>query len=145
MSETLQNQIQYNDVLRKGGFAVSMTLPGATAATAANYCVFFTAPRAVDVFWASETHRVGTATGTLQLEILDPGEALDAGDTVLTTAWDLNSTVNTPVNKQGTDFTVNRTIKPGQRLALKDGGSVASCADVSVTVYFRFTNKGDFF
>lgn len=143
-----QTQPSYEDVKRKGGFSQSITLFGTSSATTANYGVFFTAPRPVEIMMVTETHSTaGTDAGsvTLNLEILDSGEALDAGDTVLVTPFNLKSTANTPVMYSGTSLTSTRVLKQGQRLALKDSGTLTSLAGVSVTVYFKFANKGDFF
>jgi hypothetical protein len=138
----------WEQIMRKGGVFITANLFGTTPATAANYEVFFTAERAMDIMEVTETHRVaGTDAGavSLNLEILDPGEALDAGDTVLSTAFNLKSTINTPVTYSGTNLTSTRTLKPGQRLALKDSGTLTAVAGLSVTVYLRFAGKGDFF
>lgn len=141
----LQDQVQYEDILRKGGVFISHLMVGAEPATAANYDVFFTAPRPVEIMWIAETHRVASTSGTLNFEILDSGEALDAGDLVLATAFSTASTANTPVIKQGTDFTRKRVLKEGQRLAAVDGGTLTNSAGLCFTVYFRFANRGDFF
>lgn len=145
MPSELQNQVQYANVLRKGGFAVTMQLIGAEPVTAANYDVFFIAPRPVEILWISESHRVASTSGTLNLEILDSGEALDAGDLVLATAFSTSGTANTPIIKSGTDFTKNRILKEGQRLAAVDAGTLTNSAGLILTVYFKFANKGDFF
>lgn len=140
--------LKWEDIERKDGLLTSITLYGTAPATAANYEAFFTAPRPLEILWASESHRVlGTDAGavTLNLEILDSGEALGAGDLVLSTAWNLKSTINTPVTKQGTDFTTTRVLKQGQRLALLDTGTLTAVAGLTVTIYFKSANRGDYF
>jgi len=140
--------VSYQDILRKGGFAITANLPGDLPATATNYEVFFTAQRPVEIMEVSETHRVkGTNAGavTLNLEILDSAEALDSGDAVLTTAFDLKSANDTPVSKSDYELSSFRVLKPGQRLALKDSGTLTDLAGLSVTVYLKFANRGDFF
>lgn len=140
--------VRYEDILRKGGFPVSAFLFGTAPATAANYDVFFVAPRPCEILWVSETHRVaGSDPGsvTLNLEILDSGEALGAGDSVLSTAFDLKSTANVPVTRSGTSLTSNRVLTEGDRLALVDSGTLTAVAGLCVTVYFKFANRGDFY
>jgi hypothetical protein len=140
--------VKYEDIIRKGGIVVTANLPGTMPATAANYEVFFTAPRPVEILEVIETHRVAGTDGsavTLNLEILKSGQALDAGSTVLKTAFNLKSTINTPVSMSGYDLTTSRILSQGQRLALKDAGTLTAVAGLSVTVYLKYANKGDFY
>lgn len=141
----MENQVQYEDVLGKAGIQESWTLIGTSPATSTNYEVFFIAPRPVEILSISSSQRVASTSGTLNFEILDPGEALDSGDLVLVTAFSTASTANTPVTKQGSDLTVNRVLKTGQRLAAVDGGTLTNCAGLTWTVYFKFANKGHFY
>lgn len=145
MTEGLKNQVQYEDILQKGGVFITHLMVGAEPATTANYDVIYTALRPVEILAVAETHRVASTSGTLNLEILDSGEALDAGDLVLVTAFSTASTANTPVIKRGKDFTNKRILKEGQRLALVDAGTLTNSAGLCVTVYFAFANKGNFF
>jgi hypothetical protein len=144
MAET----VKYEEIQRKGGIVVTADLFGTDPATAANYDVFFTAPRPVEIMEVWETHRVaGTDAGavTLNLEILDSGEALDAGDTVLNAAFSLKTTANTPQSASGSDLSANRILTAGQRLALRDTGTLTAVAGLSVTVYLKYANRGDFY
>lgn len=144
----LGHSVAYEDVVRKGGIVVTVNLFGTDPATAANYDVFFTAPRPVEIMEVWETHRVaGTDGGAveLNLEILDSGEALGSGDEVLKTDFNLKSTINTPVSKSGFDLTSTRVLTAGQRLALKDTGTLTAVAGLSVTVYMKYANRGDFY
>lgn len=142
-----QGLIAIDSIENKDGFYISTKVTDTMAATAANYGVFYTAFRPCEILWVAETHKTaGTDVGavTLNLEILDSAEALDAGDTVLSTAFDLKSTADTPVMKSGTDLSSSRQMKEGQRLALKDSGALTSVADVVVTVYFKQLGKGHY-
>jgi len=144
----MESSVAYEDIKRKGGFPITISLFGLTSATATNYGVFYTAPRPCEIMLVSETHRqAGTDAGsvTLNLEILDPGEALDAGDEVLVTPFNLKSTANTPVEYSGTSITTHCVMKQGQRLALKDAGTLSNLIGVCVTVYFKYSSKGDFY
>lgn len=141
-------RVKWEEVERKAGIVVTANLFGTDPATAANYDVFFTAPRPMEIMEVWETHRVaGTDAGavTLNLEILDSGEALDAGDTVLDTAFSLKTTANTPQSAYGSDLSSNRVLTSGQRLALRDSGTLTAVAGLSVTVYLKYANRGDFY
>jgi len=139
-------------VLNKDGFYVFHSI--VDGATAANYDVIFTAFRPCQVIAAIETHRVkGTDAGavTLNLEKLTSGQALNSGVTLLQTAWDLKSTINTPVIKQGyqlanglTLVSLDRNLETGDRLALKDTGTLTAVAGVCVTIYLKFWGKGQY-
>lgn len=108
-------------------------------ATAANYDVFFTADYPCEVVSVSETHRVlGTDGGavTLTIEKLTSGQALDAGTVLLTTALSLKTTINTP--QFGVLVSTGaRVLARGDRLALKDAGTLTAVAGVSVTIYVK--------
>lgn len=112
-----------------------------TAATAANYGVFFIAPASGYVLDVWETHKTAGTNGsavTLNIEVLTSGQALDAGVETLETALSLKTTANTP--QQGTlkkDIT-KRQFSKGDRLALKDTGTLTDVAGVCVTVAVRY-------
>jgi len=120
-------------------FPITVSLQGTNAATSSNYDVFYTADNACEIVSVSETHRVaGTDAGsvTLNLEKLNPGEALDSGDIILSTSLSLKTTINTPqfgnlLNGQ------SRILSRGDRIALKDSGTLTSLAGVVVTVHMR--------
>lgn len=135
----------YEDLKRKGGVAITHTIPSTAAATAGNYGVFFIAPRAMTIMWVAESHQVASTSGTLNLEILSSGVAPGSGDSVLGTAFDLSATADTPQTAEGTDLTSTRVLSPGDRLALVDGGTLTNQDTVTVTVYLIYANRGDFF
>lgn len=142
MPENLE-QITPEMIGRKDGFHLNHLM--VDAATAGNYDVIFTAVYPCEVMAVIETHRVAcSSTGTLNLEILTSGQALDAGVTVLSTAYSLDSTANTPILKQGLDLTANRQLKPKDRLALKDALTLTATAGLVVTVYLKRLGKGDY-
>ncbi len=109
-------------------------------ATAANYDHFFTAQFPCEVIQVYESHRVlGTDAGAVSLDIekLTTGQALDAGVSVLSTTFNLKSTINTPVRVKATTTELNRVLKPGDRLALKDAGTLTAVAGVLVSVLLK--------
>jgi len=122
---------------------ITVNLPGSNAATASNYGVFFVNPleKALQVVSIAEIHgTAGTDAGnvTLQVERLQGTEALDNGDQLLSSAFNLKGTANTV---QYGDLVSNGQLLilgKGDRLALKDSGTLTSVADVCVTVIVKF-------
>lgn len=124
------------------------TVIGADAATAANYAVFFIADRpcAVTAFW--EVHQTAGSNGgavTLQLEKLTETEALDSGDELLVTALSLKATANTVqyaeiVQTATSDGNTQKTasLLKGDRLALKDAGTLTSVANVCTMTFITY-------
>lgn len=109
-------------------------------ATAANYDHFFTAHFPCEVVQAYETHRVLGTNGsavTLDIEKLTTSQALDAGVSVLNSTFDLKGTINTPQRVKASTTETARVLKPGDRLALKDSGTLTAVAGVQVTVLLR--------
>lgn len=116
---------------------LTTSLPGSNAATAGNYGIFFVATRPCKITAISEVHTtLGSSTPTLQIEKLTGTQALDAGTTLLATAFDLHATANTVqrgVLVSG-GLQTALSLKQGDRLALKDIGTLTALAGVSVTV-----------
>ena len=134
------------NILNKDGFYITVRVQGTDAATASNYGVFFIAKNPCEVFLVSEVHEVaGTDAGAVELNIeqLTSGTALNSGNEILVTDFNLKSTANTPVEKEGTALQ-NRQLKRGERLALKDIGTLTSVDDVCVTIYFKPLGKGHY-
>jgi len=145
MEQGKPSVVSYENIARKAGIVVTMNLIGAEPVTAANYDVFFTAPRPVEIMEVWETHRVASNSGTVNLEILASGVALDSGNTVLKTALSTAGTANTPQSASGFALTSNRILLAGERLALKDAGTLTNSAGLSITVYLKYANKGDYY
>jgi len=118
---------------------VSTRLKNTDPATAANYGVFFVADRAYVFVSAAQTHGTkGTDAGavTLQIERLQGTEALNSGDEILKTAFDLKGTINTTQYGEPKTDGTNQIFK-GDRLALKDAGTLTDVANLAVTVYLK--------
>lgn len=146
-----ENNIKYKkktkavDILDKDGFWVFHYI--SDAATASNYDVIFTALQPCEILQVSATWRVaGTVDSTLQIEKLTSGQALDAGSTILTAAFDTTATANTPIIKTSRDlvFTNARKFDVGDRIALKDSGTLTTLAGLQVTIYLQRTGKGHY-
>lgn len=120
---------------------VYVTLPGSSAATAANYGVVFYAIDPCFVRRVIEVHQTkgtdGSAVG-LNVEKLTGTQALDAGTALLSSNLNLKGNDNTA--QQGV-FVTNRgarTLSPGDRLALKDSGTLTSLAGVFVIIEVEY-------
>jgi len=116
---------------------VRHTIIGTAAATAANYATFYIArfPATITGFW--EVHEVlGTDAGavTLTLEKLTGTQAPDAGTLVLASTLSLKSTINTVQAGTITSTIANRNLAIGDRLCLKDAGTLTAVSNVSVIV-----------
>jgi len=133
------NGLDGTSLIRRASF-VSVSLPGAISATAGNYGVIFIATKNCVVKDFYEAHTTaGTDAGsvTLQLERLQGTEALDAGDELLETAINLKGTADTYV--RGTLVKgYNVSLKIGDRLALKDAGTLTGLAGVCVTIIIEY-------
>lgn len=132
-------QVRYADLIDPY-FAVSVNIEDTRAATAANYGSFFVAPFSCEVIEVWESHRVaGTDAGavTLDVEKLTTGQALDNGVSTLNGTANLKATINTPQRVKASTTGIQRFLKPGDRLALDDSGTLTAVADVAVTVLLR--------
>lgn len=125
--------------------AVWWTLPGTSAATAANYGVIFTAPYPCTVIGATEVHQtLGTDGGavTLQIEKLIGTQAPDAGVALLQNAFNLKGTINTVQTGVIVNTIVGnvqyRTMSIGDRLCLKDTGVLTAVANVTVVIMLQY-------
>jgi hypothetical protein len=119
------------------------TIADTAAATAANYGVVMHILSACVIEQVWESHKTaGSDAGavTLDIEKLGSGVALDSGTTVLSTALSLKTTANTP--QQGTLSTdiTKRQFAAGDRIALKDAGTLTAVASVTVSIIIRYRN-----
>lgn len=132
--------IDLNTIDSRDLVTVSITINDTAAATAANYGVFFIAPISYEVLEVWESHKVaGNDAGavTVDIEKLTSGQALDGGVSMLATTLSLKSTANTPVRVFATTTTDRRFLKPGDRMALDDTGTLTAVSHVAVTVLLR--------
>lgn len=130
------SRVQFADINQKKVY-VHHTIVGTSAATAANYGVFWIAPVSCYVTAFLEAHQTaGTDAGavTLQLEKLNDGEAPDAGDAVLNAALSLKATANTDQSGVLATTLAVRQLGVGDRLCLKDTGVLTDVANVTVIV-----------
>jgi len=108
---------------------------------------FFIARHPCEVMWVAESHTVkGTDAGavTLNIEKLTGTQAPGAGVEILGTAFDMKGTIDTVVQKEGKDLTVNRQLKNGERLCVKFTGTKTALAGVCLTVYLKYLTRGHY-
>lgn len=137
------SRVYWKDVNQKILF-VHHTIVGAAAATAANYGVFFIAPAYFELISAREVHQTaGTDVGavTLDLEKLTGTQALDAGVSMLASTINLKGAVNTVVSGTLSATLSNRNLATGDRIAMKDAGTLTSVANVTIELELRIVQN----
>ncbi len=144
VNSELEKMTQLQNINDKDPIIIVVSVPGANALTASNYGVFFTALFPIEILEVSEVHGVasGGTTATLDIEKLTGNQALDAGATVLDSAINLRGTANTVGYPKLSATPNNRILKKGERLALKDGGTITLLSDVQITIKIRPLGKG---
>ena len=84
---------------------------------------------------ARESHTVASSSGTVQIEVLTPGQNADDGVDQLTATMSLSGTADTPV--KGTVITEPTVINPGDRLGYVLAGTLTSLINGCVTVFLE--------
>lgn len=130
------SQIEYTKIKNKVLY-INHTVYGTDAATATSYGVFFIVPAPCVIISFQEVHQTagtdGSAVG-LNLEKLTGTEALGSGDEVLSANLSLKATINTVQTGVLSTTLSSRSFTTGDRLALKDSGTLTSIAGVTVKV-----------
>jgi hypothetical protein len=129
----------------KYGKYITHSLFGTTAQTAANYGIIFTARNPIEILRITETHSTaGSDAGAVTLDIKKAGSgvAIASGVTLLTSTFNLKSTANTPVIKEGVNLSANRVLKEGDRIGLVSSGTLTALTDVQITIYYSEINQG---
>lgn len=135
------------EILKKDGFYIVANIPGIQAQTAGNYDIFFQPNRACEITEIRIRHSVAGTDGgnvTLNIERINNGSAKDSGVTILKTNYNLKGAANSQTIYSGRLEIQNNYIKPTQVLALKDSGVLATLEGVSVTIYFKYSDRGDY-
>lgn len=126
-------QIIYNELF----FPLVKELIGTTPATAVNFGRIFIADRPCEVVSVQCVFGTASTSGTLQIEKLTGTQALDAGTVILTATMSLSGTADTVVT--GTLAAgVAKQLAPGDRLALKDAGTLTNLVDLCVVIGIRY-------
>lgn len=121
-------------------FIISHELPGTAPATAANYGKFFTAPFPCQVVSIREVHTTAGSNGgavTLVIEKLTGTQASDSGVSCMSSTINLKGTAETVQNAALTATAADLVLQRGDRLNLKDAGTLTAVAGVCVTVELK--------
>ena len=81
-------------ITRRVVMPINITLAGQTASSAQAYGVMFSADRSCFLESVSESHSTAAGAGTLQLVKCTSGEAIIAGDDILSTTFDFTALAN---------------------------------------------------
>lgn len=116
-------------------FTISSVVPGASAATAANYGPFWIAPFTCSIQEIQQAHVTNGAAGTLFLEILKPGQTSGNGTAVVSFNMTIgaNGVATSTLRRSGTA----KILKANDRLSLFMSGTPTSLAQVVVTVVLQ--------
>jgi len=146
--ENLSDQFEWHDhdgVNSKKIWHVNFingVVSGLSASTATNYGIVFVATRPCIVTRISEVHTTAGTNGgavTLQVERLQGTETPDSGNTLLVTAFNLKGTANTVQVGEIVSGTTVTALSVGDRLCLKDSGTLTDVAGVCVTIEITYT------
>lgn len=139
--------VDWDKIKRKDGFYLTVNLFGDEAQTAANYSHFFTARYPVEIMRVSEVHATAGTDGsavTLDVQKLTGTTAPGSGTSILSSTFNLKSTANTVVTKEGSALSSARVLSEGDRLCITSSGTLTAVASVSVTLYCKSPNRGDY-
>jgi len=129
----------------KYGKYITHSVYGTTAQTATNYGIIFTARHPIEVMRITETHAVaGSDAGAVTLDVKKAGSgvAIASGITLLSSTFNLKSTANTPVTKEGINLSNDRILIEGDRIGLVVSGTLTALSDVHITIYYKEINQG---
>ena len=136
-SEDIQLLNKLNLIDTKYGKYITHSIPTSNAASTLNYGVIFIARHPIEIIRISETHAVASASASLNIEKLEQGQALTLGTSLLTTAFDLTTTANIPVVKEGKDLIANRKLRENDRIGLVISGTLTGLSDLCITIYYK--------
>ncbi|HOR29942.1 MAG TPA: hypothetical protein PLW71_00970 [Candidatus Syntrophosphaera thermopropionivorans] len=135
---------QSAETFRYGKY-ITHSVYGTTAQTATNYGIMFIARHPIEVMRITETHAVaGSDAGAVTLDVKKAGSgvAIASGTTLLSSTFNLKSTANTPVIKEGIDLSNSRVLIEGDRIGLVATGTLTALSDVHITIYYKEINQG---
>lgn len=134
----------------KDTFPLVFNLYGDNAQAAGNYTHFYTARNPIDIMWVAVVYAVTNgAACTLDIEKLTGTTAPGSGTSILSSTFNLNSTANTVVSKEGANLLkasiMGRTLQTGDRLgALIKTGALLNLESLQVTVHFKYSGRGHY-
>lgn len=137
----IENQQVTFDNLKERKHIINHTIVGTAAATAANYAVFWIAPWSCVITKIKEVHQTaGSDAGsvTLDIEKLTGTQALDAGASALSSTFNLKAIANTVQTGSLTTTLANRRLAAGDRLAMKDSGTLTNVSNVTIITEVQY-------
>lgn len=135
---------QNAETFRYGKY-ITHSVYGTTAQTATNYGIILIARHPIEIMRITETHAVaGSDVGAVTLDVKKAGSgvAIASGTTLLSSTFNLKSTANTPVIKEGMDLSSSRVLIEGDRIGLVVSGTLTALSDVHITIYYKELNTG---
>lgn len=129
-----EDGFDYRKLKAKMPMVVSERVQGDSAATAANYGVFFLAPFPLQVISVREAHESAATSGFLHIEKLTGTQALDVGAVVTNDTFDFSAAANTVVTGSLSSVFTSRLLVRGDRLALRDSGGLSGLSGATITV-----------
>lgn len=135
-----RGEFKANDAIVPRRVVEPVTVPGAAAATAANYGVFFIADKPYEVMSVRERHETaGTDASAVSLMVkkVASGAAPADGANVLAAGLNLKGTANTVAAGSLHGTLANRRLDVGDALALVPTGTLTALAGVAVTVELK--------
>lgn len=137
--------MKYEEIDNKIGVIICRDYPSTTAQTATNFGYIATFPFPFEILSVIEKHDIaGTVSPVLDVLKVPDGTTLASGVSILKSTFNLTSTADTAVIKQGVDLNSNRGFKPKDSIALKMTGTLTTLEGVQVTIYIKPTGRGDF-
>lgn len=119
---------------------LTATVSGTAAATGTNYGRVFTADRAYQLVSATEVHRTAGNDGgavTLALEKCTGTQAEGAGVLMMANTFNLKGTADTVQSATLSATAADSLLASGNRIVLLDTGTLATLADVCVTIVLK--------
>lgn len=158
--ENLQNSGVTTGSRRRGGaiiphnYTVEVTLPGATAATSANWGIVWTCPKLsvqallpdsatkpyYELVSCVERHETAGSDGSavsLMLAKVPSGTAKSAGTNMLSAGMDMKAVADTNVTASLHATLANIQLAPGDSVAIVPTGVLTALAGVSLELEFR--------
>lgn len=112
----------------------TIQLKNAEPATAGNYTTFFIAAVPLQILSVSEIHGTASSSGTLDIT-RDTGTTAPQGGTSIFASGTFNTAATANTLQTKTNIT-NGTLAAGDRLAMKNGGTLTSSANLALVVSY---------
>lgn len=122
-------------------FEKSVIVPGADAADATLYPIFYVATVQCFLLEAKLRHDVNSTSGVVDVEKIVDGVAKGSGGSMLVSKFDISTGARTTIRKTTTITLAGFQLAPGDAVALRATGTLTNAKDVCVTLLFGILNK----